>query len=96
MAGIAAAVVAWPGQAAAAAPQQSTETEYVHEVIGTCGSVDDLVGDYRVTQIVTSFPSGKHTLRLELVGTITRSSTGVVAKYAEPQRDFAHTDGSER
>jgi hypothetical protein len=96
MAGIAATIVAWPGQAAAAAPEQSTETELVHDVIGTCGPRDDLVGDYRVTQTATTFASGRQTLHLELVGTITRSGTGVVGKYAERQRDFGYTDGSER
>jgi hypothetical protein len=81
---------------AAAGPERVTVTEHVHDIIGSCGPGDDLVGDFTVTETVTLFASGRGTLRLELVGTIARSGTGVVGRYSERQRDFAFVDGSER
>ena len=42
------------------------------------------------------FAPDRVTLHLQLVGTITRTGTGVVGKYAERQRDFFNVDGSER
>lgn len=89
-------VVVAPGQAFATSPQRYTESEHVHEVVGGCGAGDNLVADYTVTESVTLYAAGSVTLHLELVGTITRTGTGVVAKYAERQKDFFDNDGSEK
>jgi len=82
--------------ATAAAPERFTEVEQVHETVGTCGPGDNLVVDATVTEAVTIFSSGRGTLHLRYIGTITRTGTGVVAKYSEKQRDFAFVDGSEK
>jgi hypothetical protein len=94
--GVSAGLLVSPLQAVATTPERFTESEHVHEVIGTCGPEDDLVGDWTVTQTVTWFSSGTGSLHLQVVGTITRTGTGVAGKYSERQRDFIHLDGSER
>jgi len=94
--GVAAGLVALPGAAHANSPERFNESEHVHEVVGTCGLGDDLVADFTVTENVTVFAPDQATLHLQLVGTITRTGTGVVGKYAERQRDFFNADGSER
>ncbi|CUR57291.1 exported hypothetical protein [metagenome] len=86
------------GSAAAAAPERYVESEQAVETIGTCAAGDELVIDYVRTSTVTVYASGRATLHLQMVGTITRTGTGVVGKYAERQRDFGEIegDGSER
>jgi hypothetical protein len=91
-----AALVAVTGPAHATAPERFTQSEHVHEVVGSCGAGDDLVADFTITETVTEFSPNVGTLHLQLVGTITRTGTGVVGKYAERQRDFFNADGSER
>lgn len=81
-------------QASAASPDRFTEVELVQETWGTCGPGDELVADLTVTEAVTIFSSGRGTLHLRVVGTITRTGTGAVAKYSEKQRDFEFVDGS--
>ncbi len=82
------------GPAYASSPEHFTEVEQVHEVWGTCGPGDELIADMTVTQAVTIFSSGRGTLHLRAVGTVTRTGTGIVAKYSEKQRDFEFADGS--
>ena len=94
--GVAAALMALPGAAHANSPERFNESEHVHEVVGTCGPGDDLVADLAVTESVTVFAPEQATLHLQVVGTITRTGTDVVGKYAERQRDFFDADGSER
>ncbi|MDX6327042.1 MAG: hypothetical protein QOK15_3396 [Nocardioidaceae bacterium] len=91
-----AGTVVLPGQAQAAAPQRFTETEHESGVVGRCGAGGDrLVIDFTRTSTVTLFASGRGTLHLQLVGTLTRTGSGVVAKYSELQRDFEFIDGTE-
>ena len=80
--------------ASAAAPERFTEVELLHETVGTCGPGDELVADLTVTEVVTIYSSGRGTLHLRVIGTITRTGTGVVANYSEKQRDFEFVDGS--
>lgn len=89
-------VVLAPGQAVAASPERATYVEQRGGVVGSCGTGDELVGDLTVTSTITTYSSGKQSLKLELVGTITRSGTGVVGYYSERQRDFFLADGSQR
>jgi len=95
---LAAGLAALPGQASADPPQRYFESEHVAETVGSCGPDDELVVDYVRTSTVTVYASGGWTLQLQLAGTITRTGTGVVGKYAERQRDFGQIegDGSER
>jgi hypothetical protein len=91
------AVLATPGLAAAGAPDRVTVTEQgSDEVWAACGPGDEVRADYVRTQTVTAFGTSRATLHLQLVGTLTRTGTGVVAKYTELQRDFEYADGSER
>jgi hypothetical protein len=89
------AVTAGTGTAVAVAPDRFGEVQEVHESVGTCGSpADEIVADFTVRQDVTVFSSGRATLHLSLVGTMTRTGTGLVGKYAERQRDIQLSDGS--
>jgi hypothetical protein len=93
-----AGLVALPGQASAVEPQRYVESEHAVESLGTCAAGEELVLDYVRTSTVTIYSSGRATLHLQLVGTMTRTGTGVVGKYSERQRDFGEIegDGSER
>jgi hypothetical protein len=82
--------------ASADAPDRYATVDQVHETWGTCASGDDLVGDWTITQSTTIFSTGRGTLHLRAVGTVTRTGTGVVAKYSEKQRDFEFVGGSVR
>lgn len=82
------------GPAHAASVEHFTEIEHLHESWGTCSPGDELIADWTVRQAVTVFPSGRATLHLRAVGTITRTGTGIVAKYSEKQSDFEFNDGS--
>jgi len=95
---LATGLTALPGPASAAEPERYVESEQAVESLGTCAAGDELVLDYSLTSTVTIYSSGRATLHLQLVGTITRTGTGVVGKYAERQRDFGEIegDGSER
>jgi hypothetical protein len=96
VAAVAAGMMAASGQANATAPERFTESEHLQEVWGTCGPDDELVADYTLTETVTEFSPNVGTLHLQLVGTVTRTGTGVVGNYAERQRDFVDLDGSEK
>jgi hypothetical protein len=95
---LAAGLAAIQGPAAAVGPERYVESEQAVESLGTCAPDDELVLDYVRTSTVTIYSSGRATLHLQMVGTITRTGTGVVGKYAERQRDFGQIegDGSER
>lgn len=82
------------GPAQATSPEHFTQAGEVHESWGMCGPGDELIADRRVTEAVTIFSSGRGTLHLRAVGTVTRTGTGMVAKYSEKQRDFEFSDGS--
>jgi hypothetical protein len=91
---LAACVGATTAPATATPPERFTEIEELHETWGSCGPDDELVADITVREDVTIFASGRGTLHLRFVGTVTRTGTGVVAKWAERQRDFEFSDGS--
>ena len=93
-----AGLAALPIPASATEPQRYSESEHVVESLGSCAPDDELVIDFARTSTVTIYSSGAATLHLQLVGTITRTGTYVVAKYVERQRDFGEIegDGSER
>ena len=82
------------GPAHADSPQHFTDVKQAHEIVGTCGPGDELILDWTVSQEVTIFSSGLGTLHLRAVGTLTRTGTGIVAKYSNKQRDFEFVDGS--
>ena len=94
--GMAAGLVAAPGQAVAAGPDRETASAHVHEVWGSCGPGDRLIADYVITETVTQFSSDRWTLHLVLDGTIARTGTGVVGTFLTRQQDFGDVDGSER
>lgn len=91
-----AAGIVQPSTASADAPERFSESTHVHETWAACGPGDELVADYTLTQTVTFFSSGSATLHLQFVGSVARTGTGIVGKYAERQRDFADVDGSEK
>ena len=64
-------------------------------VLGSCGTDDDLIASFWTRE--SSRPSA-HDERLHLTtgGTITRTGTGVVGRYAEVQMDVFGDDGTER
>jgi hypothetical protein len=94
---VATGLLATPALAVAGAPDRLTVTEQgSDEVWATCGPGDELRADYVRTQTVTAFGTSRATLHLQLVGTLTRTGTGVVGKYVERQRDFEYADGSEQ
>jgi hypothetical protein len=80
-----------------AAPALAQERTYdsMHDVIGSCGTDDDLVADFSIRQTSGTYPD-REQLHLHLTGTITRTGTDVVGRYAETQLDKFGTDGSER
>jgi hypothetical protein len=65
------------------------------KVLGSCGTDDDLIASFWVRELTGS---SAHAERLHLTtgGTITRTGTGVVGRYAEVQMDVFDDDGSER
>ena len=79
--------------AALAEPQDRT-TESFQTVLGSCGENDDLVGDFTVRQASRTY-QGREQLHLHLTGTITRTGTDRIGKYAETQLDKFGEDGSE-
>jgi hypothetical protein len=92
---LAAGLTAVHGPATAGAPERYTESESAVETLGTCTEGGELVLDYTRTSTVTIFSSGRASLHLQLVGTITHTGSGVVAKYTERQRDFGSVAGDE-
>lgn len=82
------------GLAAPAAAGQERTTETFQDVVGSCGPDDNLVADFTIRQQVSSH-ADREQLHLHLTGTITRTGTGVVGRYAETQLDKFGADGSE-
>ena len=79
----------------APADAQERSTSSFQDVIASCGSNDNLVADFTIRESTGSYP-GREQLHLHLTGTITRTGTGVVGRYAETQLDKFGADGSER
>jgi hypothetical protein len=77
---------------AIAGPESTTET--FQDVIGSCGAGDNLVADFVIRQQIGSH-GDREQLHLHLTGTITRTGTQVVGRYAETQLDKFGADGSE-
>ena|SRR5689334_15148834 len=78
--------------APAVALERTTET--VTTVFGSCAPGDDLLGMFTIRQ-TSSAGDRRERLHLRLTGTITRTGTGVVGKYAETQLDTFWADGRE-
>lgn len=85
-----AAVVSLAGPSAASPP----DAESFQVGLASCAPGDDLVGDFTVWQTFGRTPSS-NMLHLHLAGTITRTGTGEVGKYAEIQLDRFGADGTE-
>jgi len=66
----------------------------VDEVLGSCGTDDTLLAHFEVFEAQSSNPA-QDTNRLRVRGSITRTGTGVVGRYAETQLDSYLADGSE-
>jgi hypothetical protein len=96
VAAVSAGLLGASGPAGAAAPEREAESQHLQEIWGTCGPGDELVADYTLTETVTVFSPERVTLHLELVGTITRTGSGVTGRFSTHQRDFGYADGSER
>lgn len=77
---------------AVAGPDRTTET--FQDIVGSCGPGDDLVADFTIRQQVSTH-FDREQLHLYLTGTVTRTGTGVVGRYAETQLDKFGADGSE-
>lgn len=88
------ACLAAVGLTAPSAVAQERTIETMHDVIGSCGPSDSLVADFTIRQQVSS-REGREQLHLHLTGTITRTGSGVVGRYAETQLDTFGADGSE-
>jgi hypothetical protein len=69
--------------------------QQVDQVLGSCGVDDDLIGSFSVRE---SGGTSAHSeqLHLRVHGTVTRTGTGVVGRYAEVQMDVFGDDGSEK
>jgi hypothetical protein len=79
---------------APAAVAQERTVDGLQDVIGSCGPGDALVADFTIRQQVGDY-GDREQLHLHLTGTITRTGTGVVGRYAETQLDKFGADGSE-
>lgn len=82
------------GLAGPAAAGHERSTESFQDVIGSCGTDDVLVADFTISQAVAA-RNDREQLHLRLTGTITRTGTGAVGRYAETQLDKFGADGSE-
>lgn len=69
-------------------------TSHFSDVIGSCAPGDDLVADFTIRERM-SVKNDREQLHLRLTGTVTRTGTGVVGRYAETQLDKFRDDGSE-
>ena len=79
----------------ATAAEARPSSSAVDEVLGSCSTPgDDLLAHFQVVESQSSTPS-QDTNRLRVSGTITRTGTGVVGRYAETQLDSYRADGSE-
>jgi len=96
VAAVSAGLLVATGPADAAAPEREVESQHLQEIWGSCGPGDELVADYTLTETVIVFSPERATLHLELVGTITRTGSGVTGTFSTHQRDFFYADGSER
>lgn len=82
------------GLASTPAQAAGTTTSQFSDVIGSCAPGDDLVADFTIRERM-SVKDGREQLHLRLTGTVTRTGTGVVGRYAETQLDKFGDDGSE-
>jgi hypothetical protein len=64
-------------------------------VLGSCGPEDDLLGSFVISE-ASGTSANDERLHLRLRGTVTRTGTGVVGRYAEVQMDVFGEDGSEK
>jgi hypothetical protein len=85
-----------PAGASAQPPTPFSQVEHVQESWGSCGLNDDLSADYVISSTGAYYSSGRATLHLRVVGTITRTGTGAAGTFRNIQQDFALPDGSER
>src|SRR5689334_16037574 len=69
--------------------------QQVDRVLGSCGAGDDLFGSFWVTESGGASAHGEQ-LHLRTRGTVTRTGTGAVGRYAEVQMDVFNDDGSEK
>lgn len=91
LAAAACVAVAMAGPAVA----QDRTTSTFDDAVGSCGPGDRLVAHFTIRETGADY-GDREQLHLHLTGTITRTGTGHVGRYAETQLDKFGADGSER